>query len=102
MIEDQGPKHVFPNAGPLKWNPWPSPSYARYWLVYGAIPVAGNPPTWGLATIDGDDVYETIYNRPRDVTRDALLAWVEPQTSPVAARVLVEAMSDAYPDIFNE
>jgi hypothetical protein len=70
VVEEQGPRNVLPKAGPLTWVPWPTAAAARYWLVYGALPRAGNAPTWGLATIDGEDVYETIYKRPREVTAD--------------------------------
>jgi hypothetical protein len=68
--QDRWLSESFPHAGPLKVVPWPpSLTAARYVLVYGGLPIAGNPPTWGLVTIDGKDVAGTIYPRPLEASQ---------------------------------
>jgi hypothetical protein len=93
----------FPHAGPLKVEPWPlSFTAARYVLVYGGLPIGGNPPTWGLVTIDGADVVGTIYKRPHEVTQNELIAWLEPMTGPKAATEMVRRMARAHSDLFAD
>jgi hypothetical protein len=93
----------FPHAGPLKVEPWPlSLTAARYVLVYGGLPIEGNPPTWGLVTIDGVDVVGTIYPRPFEVTRNELIAWLEPTAGPEAASALVGAMFHGHRHLFAD
>jgi len=94
------PGNAFPHAGPLRRVFWPTPTAPRYMLVFGALPRPGHPPTWGLATIDEDEVYETIYARPAAVTPADLFAWLEPQTHQDAARALVATMATHCPELF--
>ena len=81
---------------------WPTQTAPRYRLVFGAFPRPDNPPTWGRATIDGDEVDETSYARPAEVTPADLFAWLEPQTHRDAPRALVGTMASHCPELFSQ
>ncbi len=102
--QDRWLSKSFPHAGPLKAVPWPPRSFtaARFVLVYGGLPTEGNPPTWGLVTIDGENIVGTIYPRPFEVTRNELVLWLEPMTGSEAAAHLVGEMFRAQRDLFAD
>jgi hypothetical protein len=69
-------------------------------LVFGPIPHASDRPTFGLAVIDGTVIAESIWTRPREITQDDLMAWLEPVTSPEAASAMVAQLAADDPELF--
>ena len=93
--------HPFAAAGPLSMVAWPSiGGKPRYWLVYGALRGRVAPPTWGLATIDESHISEETWDRPYEITADALRHWLATITGRDVADGMVAAMMRAHPHLF--
>ena len=97
VTSDERPVGVF--DGWRYWVPWPSFGEARFWLVFGP---PGGVATWGLATVDGDEVTGEVFHRPRVVTTATIRDWLEPKVGSEIARALVDSMARGWPQVFDD